>query len=140
MEISMEILGVGPRNPLVMFVGEKPDAEAMLMQRPFAGLTEQLLLNMLKQAGIERGEVYLTYAIKSRDGTPGKSKQALLSEVADVAPKHVIAMGKVPEKMLSSIPGLIPWKSLSSILMGSKKLVAETVKMLQSLKENHLAF
>lgn len=57
----------GPRNrPLLALVGEAPGREEEQAQRPFVGASGRLLDQMLAQAGISRGECYITNVAKER--------------------------------------------------------------------------
>lgn len=57
----------GPRNrPMIALVGEAPGREEEIAQRPFVGASGRLLDQMLSQAGIARGECYITNVAKER--------------------------------------------------------------------------
>src|SRR3954468_14931265 len=58
------VLGEGPMHPAIAFVGEQPGDQEDLQGRPFVGPAGQLLDTAMQSAGIERGETYVTNAVK----------------------------------------------------------------------------
>lgn len=56
--------GEGPRSAQIMLVGEQPGDEEDLHGRPFVGPAGKLLDNVLQSAGLERGDIYITNAVK----------------------------------------------------------------------------
>lgn len=58
------VLGEGPVEAAIAFVGEQPGDTEDLEGRPFVGPAGQLFDNALKQAGIDRRACYVTNAVK----------------------------------------------------------------------------
>ena len=58
------VLGEGPVGAAVAFVGEQPGDQEDLQGRPFVGPAGQLLDRAMAEAGIDRGETYVTNAVK----------------------------------------------------------------------------
>lgn len=58
------VFGEGPRDAAVMLVGEQPGDRDDLDGRPFVGPAGQLLDRALRDAGLDRGSLYLTNAVK----------------------------------------------------------------------------
>lgn len=58
------VLGEGPLHPAIALVGEQPGDQEDLQGHPFVGPAGQLLDRALAEAGIERGETYVTNAVK----------------------------------------------------------------------------
>ena len=58
------VFGAGPRQAQVMFVGEQPGDQEDRQGEPFVGPAGALLDQALEDAGILRGEVYVTNAVK----------------------------------------------------------------------------
>jgi uracil-DNA glycosylase len=56
--------GEGPRDAVMMLVGEQPGDVEDQQGRPFVGPAGQLLDQLLQRAGIDRSEVWLTNAVK----------------------------------------------------------------------------
>ncbi len=109
------VFGEGdPESPLVL-VGEGPGEQEDKMGRPFVGRSGQLLDKALKEAGLERGQVYITNTVKCRaaDWSTGKPKnrppteeetqacrQWLVPQLGLVAPKVVLCIGSPSAKNL----------------------------------------
>jgi DNA polymerase len=58
------VLGEGPMQPEIAFVGEQPGDQEDLQGRPFVGPAGQLFDRALEEAGIERRHAYVTNAVK----------------------------------------------------------------------------
>ena len=58
------VFGAGPARARVMFVGEQPGDQEDQQGAPFVGPAGAMLDKALADAGIPRGEVYLTNAVK----------------------------------------------------------------------------
>ncbi len=102
------VLGEGPMEPAVAFVGEQPGDQEEREGRPFIGPAGQLFDKALAEAGIDRSGVYVTNAVKHfkyeprgkkrlhKRPNPGEVKRYrwwLHRELAFVRPKLVVAMG-----------------------------------------------
>ncbi|HET8548325.1 MAG TPA: UdgX family uracil-DNA binding protein, partial [Bryobacteraceae bacterium] len=61
---TQPVFGEGPEHAVAMFVGEQPGENEDRTGRPFVGPAGQLLDHALAQAGVDRGEIYLTGAVK----------------------------------------------------------------------------
>lgn len=108
--------GDGPVPCDLMIVGEAPGAEEERLGKPFVGSSGQLLVTALKAAGVSRADVYITNTYKFRpenNRDPSKEeiekhRPYLSVEVADVNPKAVMFVGKVPIK--ANFPEYASWK------------------------------
>lgn len=102
------VLGEGPMEPAVAFVGEQPGDQEEREGRPFIGPAGQLFDKALAEAGIDRAGVYVTNAVKHfkyeprgkkrlhKRPNPGEVKRYrwwLKRELDFVRPKLVVAMG-----------------------------------------------
>lgn len=102
------VFGEGPPDAPLMIVGEQPGDHEDLMGRPFVGPAGGVLDAALAEAGIDRGAVYLTHAVKHFKFAPrGRRRlhrQPDAGEVAAcrwwldlelqlVAPRLIVAMG-----------------------------------------------
>ena len=102
------VFGVGNPTAELMFVGEGPGADEDAQGEPFVGRAGQLLNNMIKAMGIERGQVYIANIVKCRppgNRTPERDECAtcspfLMRQIAVVKPKVVVALGAVAAKTL----------------------------------------
>ncbi len=105
---TQTVFGEGPPDARVMLVGEQPGDQEDLKGRPFVGPAGQLLDRALEEAGIDRGAVYVTNAVKHFKFEPrGKRrihkkpetpeieacKWWIERELAVVKPKLVVALG-----------------------------------------------
>jgi uracil-DNA glycosylase len=61
---TQAVFGEGPARSRLILVGEQPGNEEDLKGRPFVGPAGRLLDRALKDAGIERSQVYVTNAVK----------------------------------------------------------------------------
>ena len=61
---TQTVFGVGPTNARVMIVGEQPGDREDIEGQPFVGPAGELLNQLLGQSSIDRGEVYITNAVK----------------------------------------------------------------------------
>ena len=61
---TQTVFGEGPLDAKILFVGEQPGDQEDLAGRPFVGPAGQLFDRMLDEAGIDRGETYVTNAVK----------------------------------------------------------------------------
>ena len=102
------VLGEGPMEPAVAFVGEQPGDQEEREGRPFIGPAGQLFDQALGEAGIDRSSIYVTNAVKHfkyeprgkkrlhKRPNPGEVKRYrwwLQRELCFVRPKLVVAMG-----------------------------------------------
>jgi len=67
---SQTVFGVGPARADVVMVGEQPGDVEDRQGKPFVGPAGRLLDEMLTEAGIDRGRVYVTNAVKHFKWTP----------------------------------------------------------------------
>jgi DNA polymerase len=58
------VLGEGPLNPKLAFVGEQPGDQEDIQGRPFVGPAGRLLNRAMEEAGIVRSQTYVTNAVK----------------------------------------------------------------------------
>ncbi|HEX6280159.1 MAG TPA: UdgX family uracil-DNA binding protein [Pyrinomonadaceae bacterium] len=61
---TQTVFGEGDLTSGVVFVGEQPGDEEDLAGHPFVGPSGRLLDKALKEAGVDRGRVYVTNAVK----------------------------------------------------------------------------
>jgi DNA polymerase len=107
-DATQTVFGEGPQAAPVMLVGEQPGDKEDLAGKPFVGPAGQMLDRALEQAGIDRGKVYITNAVKHFKFLPrGKKRlhqkpntseiRACRSwyerELAAIKPRLVVAMG-----------------------------------------------
>lgn len=61
---TQTVFGEGPSRAKIFMVGEQPGDQEDLAGRPFVGPAGTLLDRALLEAGVDRGDVYLTNAVK----------------------------------------------------------------------------
>jgi|GEM_PF-944800 len=85
----------------LMLVGEAPGRDEDMTGRPFVGRAGKLLEDALREAGLKRGDLYITNVVKCRPPKNRKPNQEeiktcmpfLEREVDLVKPRAVVAMG-----------------------------------------------
>jgi DNA polymerase len=107
-DATQTVFGEGPHHARIMLVGEQPGDKEDLAGRPFVGPAGQMLDRALAEAGIDRGKVYVTNAVKHFKFVPrGKirlhqkpatpeikaCRQWYERELAALKPDLVVAMG-----------------------------------------------
>lgn len=113
------VLGEGPLNPSIAFVGEQPGDQEDRQGRPFVGPAGQMFDAALQAAGIDRSRCYITNAVKHfkfeprgkrrvhQTPTAGEVKHYrwwLMKELKLVQPKLVVALGATAALALSGRP------------------------------------
>jgi uracil-DNA glycosylase len=116
---TQAVPGEGAPDAGLMLVGEQPGDEEDLRGRPFVGPTGRLLDALLTAAGIHRGTVYLTNAVKHfRFEVRGKRRMHqrpgrehivscgwwLQQELSLVRPRVVVALGATAAEALLGRP------------------------------------
>jgi len=107
-EGTQTVFGEGPAAARIMFVGEQPGDREDREGHPFVGPAGRLFDRALNRASIDRGEAYVTNAVKHFHNEPRGKKRIhrkpnlshvracahwLRAEVAAVEPEIVVALG-----------------------------------------------
>jgi len=113
---TQPVMGEGPQNPLLMFVGEQPGDEEDLKGQPFVGPAGRLWNKALEEAGVARGEAYVTNAVKHFKFTPTGKRRLhqspdagdiafyrpfLLREIGIVEPRLIVTLGATALRAVS---------------------------------------
>ncbi len=106
------VMGDGNINAEIVFIGEAPGKNEDEQGLPFVGAAGKFLNEMLKQAGLQRSDVYITNIVKyrppnNRDPLPDEKKAFwpyLLKQLQIIQPKVVITLGR--HSMEYFLPGL----------------------------------
>ncbi|ALJ38276.1 DUF4130 domain-containing protein [Azospirillum brasilense] len=116
---TQAVLGEGPEGAAIAIVGEQPGDQEDREGRPFVGPAGQLLTAALEEAGVDRGGLYLTNAVKHfkfvqrgkrrihQSPTSGEVKHYrwwLMTELGFVRPRLVVALGATAALALSGRP------------------------------------
>ena len=114
-DATQTVFGEGPRKATLMLVGEQPGDREDIEGEPFVGPAGRVLAQALQGAGIERGDVYLTNAVKHfkwrargkrrlhqtpRAGEVEACKPWLEAELQAVRPLALLALGATAAKAL----------------------------------------
>src|SRR5690348_2972359 len=109
------VFGEGEPNSTVMFVGEVPGDSEDRAGKPFVGPAGKLLDKALEEAGIDRGKVYVTDAVKHFNWAPRGKRRIhkkpraseitacrswLDAEIARLRPKVIVCLGATAAKVL----------------------------------------
>jgi uracil-DNA glycosylase len=112
---TQTVFGRGPLKARLMFVGEQPGDQEDQQGEPFVGPAGRLLDEALVAAGIRRGDVYVTNAVKHFKWTPrgkrrihGKPnsreiaacKPWLTAEVQLIKPELIVCLGATAAQTL----------------------------------------
>jgi DNA polymerase len=113
---TQTVFGEGPADAPVVFVGEQPGDQEDLAGRPFVGPAGQVFDRAMVDAGLDRGRVYVTNAVKHFKFMPRGKKRIhqkpneaeieqcrwwLDLELALVKPKLIVAMGATAARALT---------------------------------------
>ncbi|MBM0108119.1 UdgX family uracil-DNA binding protein [Steroidobacter sp. S1-65] len=105
---TQAVLGEGSNSAAIMLVGEQPGDEEDLRGRPFVGPAGRVLDAALRDAGLERKELYITNAVKHFKWQPRGKRRLhkrpeaaeiaacnhwLEAEVSQVKPRIIVALG-----------------------------------------------
>jgi uracil-DNA glycosylase family protein len=114
-DATQAVFGRGRKSAELMLVGEQPGDKEDLEGEPFIGPAGRLLDRALEEAGIDRGEAYVTNAVKHfkwrpkgkrrlhqtpRAGEIEACKPWLRAEVEAVQPRALLAMGATAARSL----------------------------------------
>jgi uracil-DNA glycosylase len=113
---TQTVLGEGPPDAEIVFVGEQPGDREDRDGRPFVGPAGLLLDRALEEAGVDRGRAYVTNAVKHFKFEPrGKRRlhkrpnageirtcrRWLLDEIAAIRPRLIVALGATAAQSLA---------------------------------------
>jgi uracil-DNA glycosylase family 4 len=132
------IQGEGNPNARLMVVGEAPGAHEERELRPFTGPSGRVVDECLAQAGMSRGEVYVTNVVKVRPpenkihrlGELGVSISDFLpqlwKEVEEINPNCILALGNTALRALTGHTGIQDYRGsiLPNVHSGVPKVVA----------------
>jgi DNA polymerase len=115
---TQAVAGEGPENAALMLVGEQPGDEEDLRGRVFVGPAGRLLDDALREAGIDRRELFITNAVKHFKWEPrGKHRLHkrphqqevracagwLEHEIEAVAPRVIVALGATAIRAVTGV-------------------------------------
>jgi DNA polymerase len=117
---TQAVPGAGPADAEIVFIGEAPGFHEDQQGVPFVGAAGRFLDELLEQAGIDRGTVYITNVIKCRP--PGNRDPReeeveactpyLDRQIESIQPKVIVTLGRYSmarafsEEKISVVHGL----------------------------------
>lgn len=107
-ERTQTVFGVGNESADWLIIGEAPGAEEDRRGEPFVGRAGQLLDEMLRAVGKERGQVFIANILKcrppdNRDPEAAESaacRSYLERQIALIQPKIILAVGRIAAQQL----------------------------------------
>jgi uracil-DNA glycosylase len=115
-DATQTVFGEGPPDAEIMLVGEQPGDREDHEGRPFVGPAGLLLDKALAEAGVDRGRVYVTNAVKHFKFEPrGKRRlhkrpnaseikicrRWLFEEIGAITPRLIVALGATAAQSLA---------------------------------------
>ena len=111
--------GEGNETASVMLIGEAPGYYESVQRRPFVGRSGQLLRKVIKESGLNEGQVYISNIVKvrppdNRDPLPNEIlafKPYLDAEINLIKPKLIVTLGRfsmakfLPDVKVSQVHG-----------------------------------
>jgi uracil-DNA glycosylase len=113
---TQAVSGEGPRHATIMLVGEQPGDEEDRRGHPFVGPAGRLLDEAIEEAGLTRGAVYITNAVKHFKWEPRGKRRLhkkpglreinacnvwLEQEITEIAPETIVALGSTALRALT---------------------------------------
>ena len=105
---TQTVFGVGNESADWLIIGEAPGAEEDRRGEPFVGRAGQLLDEILRAAGKERGDVFIANILKCRPPNNRDPKAAesaacrgyLERQIALIQPRIILAVGRIAAQLL----------------------------------------
>jgi uracil-DNA glycosylase family protein len=112
---TQTVFGEGARHAEMMFVGEQPGNDEDLAGHPFVGPAGKLLDRALEEAGIDRGQIYVTNVVKHFKWVPKGKRRIhakpdvveitaclpwLQAEIEVVKPRALVCLGSTAAQAL----------------------------------------
>jgi uracil-DNA glycosylase family 4 len=102
------VFGEGNPAAQLMLIGEAPGADEDAQGRPFVGRAGQLLMQMIKAIGFQRGDVFIANVLKCRppgNRNPESDEIAecspfLWKQISLIQPKVIIALGTFSAQLI----------------------------------------
>lgn len=114
-ERTIAVPGEGPGTASMMLVGEAPGRMEDGTGRPFAGPAGRMLDKALSEAGLTRGEVFITSVVKCRppenrepeEDETAACRRYLERQVDALRPHVIVLLGKVASSAITGRKGRI---------------------------------
>lgn len=114
-DATQTVFGEGPEDARVVFVGEQPGDQEDIAGKPFVGPAGKVFDQILEEAGVDRGTVYVTNAVKHFKFEPRGKRRIhskpnageiqvcngwLTKELNLIAPELAVALGATAAQSL----------------------------------------
>ncbi len=115
---TLAVPGEGPEKARLMFIGGAPGSEEDRLGQPFVGRAGEFLDEMLKKAGIERKDVFITESCKCH---PPKNRNPTFSEIKTcrelwldqqidvITPSVIVVLGRIALRSLLGKSSIKEW-------------------------------
>ena len=113
---TQTVFGEGPGHAFLALIGEQPGDQEDRQGRPFVGPSGELLDRALREAGIDRGRVYMTNAVKHFKWTPrGKRRIHQTPNQTEIQACHPWLEGEL-EVVSPKVAGLLGATAAKALL------------------------
>lgn len=110
--------GEGRCDAEVLLVGEAPGREEDKAGRPFVGRAGEILTDLLREANLRRGKIFIGNVLKCRPPNNRdprrkeieKCSPYLKRQIDIIRPEIIVALGRFPAGLLSDLPVKISQK------------------------------
>jgi uracil-DNA glycosylase len=157
---TQTVFGEGTADAEIMFVGEQPGDKEDLLGRPFVGPAGLLLDRALAEAGVDRGHVYVTNAVKHFKFEPRGRRRLhkrpnaseikicrrwMAEEIQVIHPRLIVALGATAAQGLAErgIPVQSNRGKVFDVANGLRVLITihpSALLRLQDEEERHSAY
>lgn len=134
--LGREVQAIGPPDARILIVGEAPGEQEDKEGQPFVGTAGRMLDTMLREAGTDRAECYITNVVNQRPpannfevfyddaGKPTellrRNIERLHAEIAAVNPNIVVCLGNEALQAVTGKRGITKWRGSMHIVGGRK--------------------
>ena len=102
------VVGTGPLEAKIVFIGEAPGRSEDLKGQPFVGSAGRILDQMLEQSGMKRADIYITNVVKCRPPENRVPRQDeidachpyLQKQLEVIEPKLIVLLGKTASETM----------------------------------------
>jgi DNA polymerase len=120
------VIGEGPADASIMFIGEAPGEYEAKSGRPFVGASGRMLNELLASIGLQRSQVYITNVVKDRppeNRDPSPEEIALYApflkrQIEIIRPKVIATLGRFAMEFVLNLLQITPDNAMISKLHG----------------------
>lgn len=120
------VIGEGPADASIMFIGEAPGEYEAKSGRPFVGASGRVLDELLASIGLQRSQVYITNVVKDRppeNRDPSPEEIALYApflvrQIEIIRPQVIATLGRFAMEFVLNLLQISPENAMISKLHG----------------------